>query len=128
MKYETYLKVMSNYQKFQSNIDSLYEVGVDLMEGKYAVSNIPLEIMEVAFASHYTKEGWDWITWFIFENEWGQKDWSRTKTYLKITKGKIEFVEDEGDNHYGAMDKDGNPLAYNLESLYNLLEQDYKIK
>ena len=126
MKYEAFLKMMLNYQNFQKNISSLYDVGLDLMESKYAISNITCDILEAAFTSHYTNEGWEWVCWFMYESDWGHKDWSSAKTFKQLEDGRVELVEK--DNHYGATDKDGNPIAYSLESLYQLLEQDYKIK
>lgn len=126
MKYEAFLKMMLNCQKFQKNIHSLYKVGLDLMESKYAVSDIPYIMLEAALTSHYTNEGWGWVEWFIYENEWGRKDWSEIPTYQEIEKGRLELIQPS--NHYGANDKDGYPIAYSLKSLYQLLEQDYKIK
>ena len=39
----------------------------------------------------------------------------------------MELVHQVGDIRHGANDKDGNPIAYSFESLYELLEKDYKL-
>jgi hypothetical protein len=39
--------------------------------------------------------------------------------------GTIQEVESDG---FDASDKDGNPIAYSYESLWNMLEAEYKSK
>ena len=33
--------------------------------------------------SHYNEQGVDWVNWFIFENDFGEKDWTKYKTINK---------------------------------------------
>jgi hypothetical protein len=59
------------------------------------------ELFESVFESHYTTEGIEWIYWFVYDNNWG-------------TAGLEAEV-------------DGNPVAHSYESLWELLEKDYKL-
>jgi len=36
------------------------------------------------------------------------------------------WTDKDGKSKFGATDKDGNPIAYSLESLWSLLETDYR--
>lgn len=111
MKYESFLKRMKTYKKISKNMDKLYEAGVDLFEGKYSISYEVEELFEFSMSPFYTKEGLDWISWFIFESEWGKRDWGRLENRI-----------------YPASNEKGEPIAYDLKSLYDLLESEYKKK
>ena len=110
MTYEVFLRLIMTYKKSEENCREWYKFGIDIHEGKYPISTYLYGLMKAGYETTYTKEGINWIDWFIFENEYGQKDWSKGKTF-----------EDKGD-------ADGNPIAYSYESLYELLEKDYKLK
>jgi hypothetical protein len=125
MEYGNFLKLMLRYKKINEDISELFDIGVDLMDGRYKLSDNIYKLFETSIESVYGKEGLDWVTWFIFENDWGTKDWSLNPTYDKET-GKI-IQGDASMIVYGAVDKDGNPIAYSFESLYELLEKDYKL-
>lgn len=116
MTYQAFLTLMLHYQKFQHNLQSLYTVGVDLLEGKYEVNSQVYTVFKQAFLNTYTEQGWEWIEWFIFENDWGHKDWL-----------KYEKKDDSNTTPYPATDENGNPIAYSFESLFELLEKSYKI-
>jgi len=125
MEYGQFLRLMLRYKKINEDINELYDIGIDLLEGKYKLSDNIYKLFETSIESVYGKEGLDWVTWFIFENDWGTKDWSSRPSYDRET-GKI-IKEDASKAVYGATDQDGNPIAYSFESLYELLEKDYKL-
>jgi hypothetical protein len=127
MTYETFLKLLLNYRKFEKNLEGLKEIGFDLSQGKYAIDAPVWQILKASLLSHYTEEGVDWISWFAFEAEWGEKDWSTNDCYETDENGDMELVHEAGVVRHGAIDKDGNPIAYSFESLYELLEKDYKL-
>lgn len=114
MTYDHFHSLLMVYKQTQLNIRELYQVGVDLYESKYALSDKIYEMFTLGFTSTYTEEGFEWIEWFIFENDWGLKNWSS-----------IPSKEDV--KAFGARDKDGNAIAYDIPSLYQLLESDYKL-
>jgi len=121
MTYEQFLKLMLGYKKICEDINELYDIGVDLLEGKYKIADNVSNLFISAIRSHYNEIGAEWVDWFIFENDWGTKDWTRYPTYDIETGNRVESI-------HGARDADGNPIAYSYESLYELLEKDYKLQ
>jgi len=121
MTYEQFLKLMLGYKKICEDINELYDIGVDLLEGKYKIADNVSSLFISAIKSHYNDIGAEWVEWFIFENDWGTKDWTRYPTYDMKTGNRIEGI-------HGAIDADGNPIAYSYETLYELLEKDYKLQ
>lgn len=124
MTYEAFLKIMLTYKKLHEDISELYDIGIDLLEGKYKISDNIYKLLDAAIKTSYTDQGFDWVLWFIYENDWGQRDWSEKPLYDYKT-GKI--IKASGEVGHGAVDKDNNPIAYSFESLYELLEKDYKL-
>mgnify|MGYP003628507990 CR=1 FL=1 len=112
MKYEIFLRLIMTYKKAEDNTKEWYDFGIDLHEGKYPIAPYLYDMMIACFESSYNKNGVDWISWFIFENEYGNKVWGTTE---------------EADG-FGAHDEDGNPIAYSYESLWIFLEAEYKNK
>jgi len=125
MKYEIFLRLIMTYKKAEENVTKYYEFGIDLHEGKYPIAPYLYDLMIAGFESTYNETGIDWISWFIFENEYGHKVWGDVPTMKEMKDGTIQEVESDG---FGASDKDGNPIAYSYESLWNMLEAEYKSK
>ena len=111
MTYSNFLRSMLTYQKLSRDFSELADIGIDFYEGKYKLSELTYSLFRCSFESHYTEEGIDWISWFIFDADWGVKD---------FTKGSDKA-------EWGAQDAEGNPIAYSFESLWELLEKDYKL-
>jgi len=119
MKYEHFLKIMENYRSFSDNVSILYKIGFDLYEGEYPTVEQVDKILGTVIESHYGEEGVDWVNWFIYESDWGEKDWSQNNCYNE----KGELIHKKGESQFGATDEDGNPICYSLESLYEYLEK-----
>jgi hypothetical protein len=122
MKYEEFKKILDLYKSINSDCSELYDIGLDLMEGKYQIQGKISEFFDNVINYSFHKEGVEWIHWFIYENEYGQKDWSITPTY--DSEGNLVNREDK----YGAHDENGNPICYSYETLYKYLEQNNYIK
>jgi hypothetical protein len=128
MTYANFIELMLTYKKLNEDLSELYNMGFDLMEGKYKVSELTSKLFLSSFKSHYTEAGIEWIDWFIWENDWGQRDWSKIRTFDPAT-GKIQ---DRGDldplGNYGAKDENGNPICYSHETLWEHLQANHLIK
>ncbi len=122
MKYEILLRLIMTYKKAEENTHKWSKFGIDLHEGKYPIAPYLYKIMKAGFETTYNKEGIDWIDWFIFESEYGHKVWGEGPTINQNS----EIVDPKEHDGFGAHDKDGNPIAYSYESLWELLEKDYK--
>jgi hypothetical protein len=119
MKYEHFSEVLDNYREGQKMISELYSIGMDFMEGKYKISDVVYNQMVCSFKSHYNEEGVDWILWFIFENDYGKKNWNKIKSIKKEEPRKL------GE---GAWDPNGEPIFYSYESSWDYLEKNCSIK
>ena len=109
MEYSTFLKLLLTYKQVSEDLSQLHDIGIDFFEGKYRLSDLTYSLFFTSFESSYTTEGIEWIEWFIFEADWGTKDFST-----------------DTETRWGAYDENKNPIAYSYESLWELLEKNYK--
>lgn len=93
MTYENFLKVTLQLQKQSRVIDSLYTSNVNLIEFVDPYH----QIISILIKEIYGEEGYDWFSWFCYENDFGQKG--------------LE-----------AFDKNKTPICYSHESLWEHLE------
>ncbi len=127
MTYSNFLRAMLTYKKLSEDFSELDSIGIDFFEGKYRLSELSYSLFKSTFESHYTKEGIEWIEWFIFEGDWGTKDFSKNPIYVEDLNGDFTKQDPTDQPRWGATDGDGNPIAYSFESLWELLEKDYKL-
>lgn len=109
MTIEKFKELLESHKRFTESISSLRNIGFDLEEGSY--KDIPAffyKTFDLTLSISYNIEGVDWINWFIYENDYGNKDWS---------------VFGKDSSKYGAFDKLGNPICYDVESLYNFIQE-----
>jgi hypothetical protein len=128
MKYETFLKAITEYRKGLDMVSDLYSIGFDFMEGKYKISEIFNSQFDCLMESHYNEQGVDWVNWFIFENDFGEKDWSKYKTINKKPEDIFKSINGGKEDIYGAQDEDGNPIFYSIKSTWEYLEKHNKLK
>lgn len=98
MTYERFLKVTLSIKKQDEIISDLYKQKVDLIDFVDPYHVIILELIQEI----YGEEGYDWWSWFCYENDFGQKG--------------LE-----------AFDENKNPICYSFESLWEFLENMKKI-
>lgn len=97
MTYERFLKVLLSLQKEDKIIKNLYDNGVDLINFVDPYHTIISELIKEI----YGEEGYDWFSWYVHDNEFGQ--------------GSLE-----------AYDKSKKPICYSHESLWEYLNENYK--
>jgi hypothetical protein len=124
MTYERFLKVILSLQKEERTINALYTNGVDLINFVDPYHEIISELIKEI----YGEEGYDWFSWFCNDSEFGQKDWSTSDSYKLNEEGNMEIEHKKGEVRFGACDKEGNPICYSFESLYEYLEENHKTK
>ena len=122
MTYESFLKVLLGLQKQDRVINKLYKLNVDVMD----FADPYHEIISTLIKEIYGEEGYDWFSWYCYENDYGQKDWSKHPSYKMNDDGKMELEYEAGKVRHGAYDENGNPICYSAESLYQYLEEKYK--
>ena len=94
MTYENFLKVILGLKEESERIDKLYKVGLDLVN----FSDPYHVIIQTLLLEVYGEEGCDWISWFCYENDFGQKG-------------------------HQAWDENKNPICYSFESLWEYVEK-----
>ena len=97
MKYESFLKLTLGLQRQDRIIDELYKHKIDIIDFVDPYHGfISLLLKEM-----YGEEGYDWFSWFCYDNDFGQKG--------------LE-----------AWDENKNRICYSHESLWQFLEANYR--
>ena len=123
MKYESFLKVIMTQRKMEEQVSKAYELNINLMDfvDDYHV------ITKTLLTEIYGEEGYDWYTWFCYENEYGEKDWSKSSRLVRQDDGTFVTLEQDEIVH-GATDGNGNPICYSVLTLWEYLESEYNPK
>lgn len=118
MKYENFLKVIIAQRKLEQQLHKAYELKIDLLDfvDEYNI------ITKTLLIEIYGQEGYDWYSWFCWENDYGEKDWNTIKLERKED-GKI-VERDQTKLVHGATDENGNPICYSFQSLWEYLESN----
>jgi len=122
MTYERFLKVILFLQKEDRTTSTLYKNGVDLIDFVEPYHNIITELIKEI----YGEEGYEWFSWYCYESDFGQKDWSTTPLFKMKEDGTSELIHEKGEARFGAYDEENNPICYSHESLWEYLEKNYK--
>lgn len=123
MEYSRFLAILMSHKKIHNTMSDLLDIGFDFFEGKHAITH-PLEmLLENAILTCYTEKGLEWVTWFMYESEYGQRDWSQTKSFQRQEDGTLKELEP---SVYGAFDEDYNPICYSYESLWEYIEKYHR--
>lgn len=118
MEYGEFLSILLPYKKFQEDTSELNSLGFDFFGGKYQLVDSVYKLFQNTITTLFKKEGVEWIEWFIYESDWGMKDWSQIP---KMVDGKL--IEKDPSDVYGARDENGNPICYSFESLWEHVKQ-----
>lgn len=124
MRYITFIELLMRHKKVFEDFSELHNMGFDLYEGKYQITSHVDGMFTIILEEHYTQEGVDWVNWFIYENEYGQKDWSKLPLYDE----KGNEIHKAGEVRFGATDENGDPICYSYESLWKHVEKNHKKK
>ena len=94
MKLEVFAEILNKLRKQSDKEHALYALDVDLINFSDDYSSVINILLEI----YYGKEGADWIAWYLWER-------------------------DPVGDQYQATDKDGNPICYDVKSLWEEVEQ-----
>lgn len=101
MQLNEFQNLLEKFKSFSDNLSELHDLGFDFYEGKYQLISDVDNIIDITLSSHYTQEGVDWINWFIYETNYGEKDMEAT-------------------------DENKNPICYDVESLHQYISKHHK--
>jgi hypothetical protein len=121
MEYQTFSEIILLLKHESERTSKLNKLGVDLIDFNDGLHRIiTLLVKEI-----YGQEGYDWFSWFCYESDFGEKDWSQHECY-KVIEGKTVKIHDKGEVRYGATDENDNPICYSIKSTWEYLEQNHK--
>ena len=123
MTYENFLKVILAQRKMEQQINKAYKLKIDLIDFVDDYNGI----IKTLLTEVYGETGYEWYSWFCWENDYGEKDWSKSQRLIKNEDGKFVTLEDEEIVH-GATDESGNAICYSFETLWQYLEEIHKPK
>jgi hypothetical protein len=99
MTYEKFSEILEKLETQEKRREVLYRNGLDLIDYsdpyEYVIGRLFIEI--------YGEEGWDWLSWFMYENDCGQKG-------------------------YEARDENGELICQDAKSTWEFLETNYNNK
>lgn len=99
MLFEKFEKIILTLDKESQTITELYDKNVDLINFVGPYHTV----IDLLFRELYDDDGCEWINWYCYERDFGRIN--------------LE-----------ARDRDGNPICYDLKSLWEYIEINSKIK
>ena len=121
-----------NLENFQSIIDLLKEqqrrtdlataLRIDLVE----FADPMFQIVDILIREVYGDDGYDWFTWFCYDNEFGDRDWKEIPCFTNGITGKLSPANARSADVYGAYDSNGNPICFDVKSTWEFLEKNYR--
>jgi hypothetical protein len=123
MEYSKFAEIILRLKKHSENVDKAYKLKIDVID----FSDDLNRVIDILIREVYGEEGYDWFTWFCYESDFGEKDWSKAPCF-KMVDGKMVKIYEEGEMRFGAHDEDGNPICYSVESTWEYLEKNYNKK
>jgi hypothetical protein len=93
--------LLEKYKALSDKMSQLHDLGFDFYEGKFPLMSDMEFIFELTLKSHYTQQGADWVNWFVYETNYGER--------------KLE-----------AWDENKNLICQDLKSLHQYIEKHHK--
>ena len=94
MTLEKFTEIINILREESGRLTDLYKMKVDLIDFVDPYHSIITSLIKEI----YGEEGCDWFSWFCYERDFGAKE-------------------------VGAWDENKNPICYDVESLWNYLEE-----
>ena len=120
MEYNNFEILLLSYKSLWEKLNNLEDLGFDFYDGKFKLMEDIENMLYTSLKNEYNEEGVDWISWFIFENDFGKKDWSKTRCVNHVNEEKNK------NSKYGAFDEKGRPIFYSMKNTWKILEKKYK--
>ena len=101
MSLKEFQELLEKYKSFSDKISELHDLGFNFYEGKYPLMSDAESMFDIMIRLYYNEHGIGWINWFIYETNYGEKN----------MEGK---------------DENGQPICYDVNSLYEYIEKHHK--
>lgn len=121
MTYEAFLKVVLNLQRQDLVLSKAHKLKINIIDFVDPYHDIIMTLV----TEIYGEGGYEWFSWFCYDSEYGQRDWSKQDSYRTDEEGKMVLAHKVGEVRFGATDEKGNPICYSIESLWEYLEANH---
>lgn len=101
MEYKEFLEIGLRIQKLSKRTRALYDLGMDVIN----FENDYYEVIDLLLKQSFTETQYEWVSWFIYENDFGQKG-------------------DEGRAPLEARNESGELICHSWESLWEHLNRE----
>ena len=120
MEFEKFEKIVTTLRDASDRHEKALVIGLDLLE----FTDPWATVIQDLISEIWTEEGVDWLSWFMWESDFGRKDWSEHTSY-SVEEGKV--IEKEAIK-WGATDENGEPICFDIKSTWEFIQQWEKIK
>jgi len=124
MEFEKFDKIVTALKKHDENVTAAYQLKIDLIDFCDPLQVIVSELMK----GIYGEEGYDWFSWFCYENDYGEKDWAKGGRPVHVKKEDGTWTTEEHKDGYGAHDENGEPICHTVKATWEYLETNYTNK
>ena len=120
MSYEEFEELISRHKEREEKYLYLAELGINLFD----IDENYIFIFDKLLNAFWSPEGVEWIYWFIEDSDYGKKVWDENDVMIHINnEGEKEEIPNEFDDGYGAHNAKGEPICYDIKSLYDYVKQ-----
>jgi hypothetical protein len=124
MEFEKFDKIVTYLKKHDENVTEACNLKIDLIDFCDPLQVIVSELIKEI----YGEEGYDWFSWFCYENDYGEKDWSKGGRPIHVKKDDGTWTTEEHMDRYGAHEENGDPICHTIKSTWEYLETNYTNK
>lgn len=121
MQYSKFREIVLKLKKHGEMTHKAMDLKIDLLD----FCNDLHEIIVILIKEEYGEEGYDWFSWFCYDSEYGEKDWSEFPLYKLNESGEFVKIKEAGEKRAGAYDEKNRPICYTIRSTWEYLEQNY---
>ncbi len=108
--------LLKSYYDVCTHMYNLHDIGFNFLENKrFPIDDLINSIFSQSILSHYTDEGLDWITWYLFEF---------VRTYDAKEDGDFMYPDREP----AAWDSDKAPICFNIDTLYDYVNEHCRLE
>jgi len=116
MKKESFKIILKSYYDVCIHMYNLQDIGFNFLENKrFPIDDLITSIFSQSILSHYKDEALNWITWYIFE-------------FIRTLGAKSDEDFMYPDKEPAAWDSNKNPICFNIDTLYDYVNEHYKLE
>jgi len=113
--------LIASLQEQHRRVDIAYNLKIDVVEFSEPLHRaVDLLVKEI-----YGEEGYSWFSWFCYDSDYGNRDWSKLPCFTSGPNGKIIPANKKSTTKYGAFDASGNPICYSVKTTWEFLENNF---